>query len=149
MHTATPRRLLGGGSPFLSDDLGFPTRGDCDLGLVPRLDSVPFPLDVFVEGEFIWHHRLSAGTTGTALATVFTDRRWRFGQEVPYLLLHRSDEMDLVVREGGHFSGGPVITGAGEVVGIYLSIFGGYRAIALPAIKEALTRIRAAVAADK
>lgn len=131
----------GGGSPFLSDDLGFPTRADCDLGLAPRLAWPPPPPDTLGEDDsFIWHVSLSAGTAGTAMATVFTDGR---RQELPHLLLHRSDEMDSVAGGGGYFSGGSVITVAGEVVGIYQPFFGGYRALALPAIKEALAHIRA------
>ena len=85
---------------------------------------------------------LFPATAGTALATVFTDG------EIPYLLLHRSEQMDdWVVGEPYSWDGAPVINAAGDVVGVRLSD-AYYQALAAPAVLEGLVRIRAAAGLD-
>lgn len=81
------------------------------------------------------------GTASTALAEAY------IVEEVSYLLLHRSDEMDEVINGSGRWKNAPLINETGEVVGV--RPHGAYyEALAASAVLDALDRIRAAAEDD-
>ena len=112
-------------------ELRFPDPAACDPAVPPPLiEEGFFGSDVMVEPEYF-----APGTVGAALGEVVIEAG------IPLLRLHLPDGMDRSWYEDGWWEGGPLVTAAGDVVGVLPN--GSRDYVAAPAVIDALARIRA------